>query len=257
MCVASGALVGLMAGLLGGLLIWLFYRAYFPVFQIPSQFLMLSVFASAEEVAAAQAAIAKATMQNAMLLLAVWGTVLTIAVSLYEFLCRRSWRKAVIGLVVGGLIAAAVSCLGGVLGTIVYGYLKGTAESSPTTRTLITHAAMLALLGGGVGVAFGTVLGGRRAMVSCGAYGFLAGVLSGILWPILAASVLTRSRVDLVVPTESEVALFWIVASSILIGLLVISGARNAACQKTVSEPKTDSPPEIETASEQSDSTSE
>ena len=113
---ASGSLAGLMAALLGGVLVWLAYRAVYPVFFIPAELRVPSMFPTQELIDAQRAAVLRVDLYHAILVMGFWGAVVGITLSVGEFMCRRSWRRAVRGVAVCGLTGALLGCLAGILG---------------------------------------------------------------------------------------------------------------------------------------------
>lgn len=225
--IASGWVAGLVIGLLAGCLMWMVYRTTYPIFQPPAEFQQPRMFPSEEFVAASRRAFAKVEMQHAVVFLGLWTLVLSLALAGMELVRRGAWRRLIGATLFGSLMAVVFGCIAGVLGQLTFVYLKLSLETSASTRTILTHGLMLAIVGCGVGGVFGAAVGRMKLAISCASFGFLAGMLAGVLCPFMAALVFTKSNYDMTVPISSQLAGFWFIFSSAVISVLIISGARN------------------------------
>jgi hypothetical protein len=215
-------LLGLVFALLGGGITWLVLLQTYPIFLAGAGGVGSGMpSAPSEDFVAEQRALSAAVdVKNALVFVTILGAAVGITMALARAMVTKSWKVAVFGAITCGLCGALLGALGSYLGYTAKGYLVTNEAIPPSVSTVIAQAVMLGLLGAGVGLGLGLTRTGGKAL-TVATYGLLAGVLAGILYPILAVGILPACNIDLLVPNKSYSQLLWTALSSGLIGLLV------------------------------------
>ena len=224
--------ISVPSALVGGLMAWIAFSIWYPVFTVPRELigkLPDGQSPTADIVAAINAADALADGYNAVLFLGIFGALVAAVLVIGLGISRRDLRTIVGGGAVGALGGAAVGCIAGGLGWATYEVAVSAGGFSPLARTIWVHIAMLGALGGGVGMVLGTFVRRRRSVLTGLAYGVIAGVLSGLVFPILTAIVLVNASIQEIIPTGPvgntvfNAQLLWIGVTAALLGLLIPS----------------------------------
>jgi hypothetical protein len=214
-------LIEVAFGLVGGLVAWGLFQALYPIFTIPAELAdieMPNSKQSAELLIAEQ----EASLFNAVLILGWTGALLAGAMAAGEAWARRSWRMALAG-VVGCALAGALS--GGVAGWVghtVYYWLLIPFEGTTSLRgTVVVQMTMLAVLGGGIGLAMGSLTGCARGAWTRLLAGVLAGVFAGMIYPTATAYLFPATHTDYIIPRDDTGALLWLMTTAVLLGFII------------------------------------
>lgn len=211
----SGPLAGLLFGLLGGLVAWLVLHAGHPLFVIPEE-LVIGKMAIPDELKG------PVDRNNSMAVLAILGGATAAALAVGEGLCRRSWKTALAAGAGCALVGAAIGCLAGYLGFIGLEHYQTRQDLTELVKTLRVQSAMLAALGGGVGLGLGALLARRPlAAIQCLVAGLVAGALAGMVYPMTCATLMPGVITEAVVPVFSPERLVWIGLFTGLVGTII------------------------------------
>ncbi len=219
---ACGPWLGLVATAIGGVLAWLLLEWIHPVFTAPEKYAILPTPVPPELSAELEQLTWRLHLENAAVVLAIFGAFVGGFLGLVEGVAQRSARSAALGLGGCGAIAAVFGASAGVIGHFIFQWQYYAGKESLIGWTIAMQAAMLATLGLGAGLAVGILLGRERLLVaSCSVAGVLAGVLAGLLFPYLASRYLPVAASEIVIPEGGPARLLWIALTAGLLGLIV------------------------------------
>jgi hypothetical protein len=168
-------------------------RAVFPIFHVPQE--LMIPFPPDEIAVAREAAMSKTRTLNAAVALGIFGLLLGGFLGTGEAAARRlggAWKK----IFLGALLCAALGGLSGLVGQFLMEQLRYVDFLVPIARTTIAQVCALGILGLGVGMAAGLGAGGRRELMKYAGAGLFAGMLAGLLFPVICAFALHRVRVE-------------------------------------------------------------
>lgn len=218
---ASGWLIGVTFALIGGLAAWGLFQAWYPVFTVPSELADIEM-PNSRQAAELRAAELKADLSNSIFVVGWIGALLGGAMTVGEAWARRSWRLALAGVTGCTLGGALVGALAGWVGHSVYHLLVDPFEGTTDLRgTVFVQVAMLAVLGGGVGLLLGSAIGFARSIWTRLLAGVLAGTFAGMVYPVVTAYFLPAVHTDYVIPRGGTGALLWLVLASLFLGFIV------------------------------------
>ena len=145
------------------------------------------------------------------------GLLASGAFGVAEGAARRSWRGAIVGLVFGSFVCAVAGAGAGWLGRYVWDWVAPNLDEIP--RGMLLQAMMWGSLGTVVG--FSMALPTRRVavMLRCAFATALAGLVSAMLFGILAAHFFPLENIALVVPRGNS-RILWTVLTTALMGVL-------------------------------------
>ena len=218
---ATGPLVGLLIALLAGAFCWVLLETIFPVFVISERLANLPTPAPVEDLAELEMANRQAARRNAILFLGILGAVVGGSLAVGEGVLRRSGRIVLTAVLIGTAVAAVFGGLAGLNGHMAFDFHRPIEGLSPLAKTIRTQAAMLATFGLGIGMAVGMVSGRGRIALTCIVGGLLAGVLAGIVYPMLTAICFPGLATESVVPSQAIGRVVWIAVLTGLAGLII------------------------------------
>ncbi len=217
---AAGPLAGLLVALAAGAVCWVLLETAFPVFTV-SEDLIPGAFPSDEEMLAFEVALGEAVFRNAILFVGIFGAVVGGGLAVGEGVAQRSRRIVLKAALAGTAVAAVFGCLAALTGHVAFDYHYPIEGLSPLAKTIRTQAAMLATLGAGIGLAVGIFSGGRRIGFTCVVGGLLAGVLAGMVYPMVTAVCFPGIATELVVPYGTVDRFLWIGVMTGLAGVII------------------------------------
>ena len=238
---AAGPLAWLLVALAAGAVAWVLLETFDPVFAVPEHLANLPTPAPVEDLIALEMASRKAETRNAILFVGILGAAVGGSLAVGEGVARRSGRAVLTAALAATAVAAAFGCLAALAGHAVFDYHRPLQDLSPLAKTIRTQGAMLATLGAGIGLAVGLFSGSWRTGLTCLAGGLLAGVLAGMVYPMLAAVFLPGVATELVVPLGAVDRLLWIAVIAGLAAAIISSVARRRPPRE--SRPATEQPP--------------
>ena len=228
---AGGWLVGVTFALIGGLAAWGLFQAYYPVFTIPAELANIEI-PNSRQAAEIRAADIKAGRLNALVVLGCIGGLLSGAMAIGEACARRSWRIALVGVVGCALAGVLFGSAAGWVGHSVYQLLLIPFEgATDLQRTVVVQTAMLAVLGGGIGLTLGSLTGFARGAWTRLLGGVLAGVFAGMVYPFVMGYFVPAAHIGYVVPRDGTSALLWLVIITVFMGVIVPEMTMRRPCR--------------------------
>lgn len=218
--VRGSPLVGLAFGLVGAGLAWAVLQVFFPVFTIPEELANLPVPVPDKQFLKQVAAQDQANHLNAILLLSLFGVLVGGLLAPNPQTGRRSTWTILRNRAVGGVLGGLFGALAALVGCVAYDIHAGIRSVTPLAKTIRVQSIMFATLGAGVGLAFGSLVGWRRA-VGALITGIFAGVLAGMLYPFLAGVLLPNSITETLIPVGMVNRLLWLGLAGGLLGMLI------------------------------------
>jgi hypothetical protein len=223
---AAGPLAGLLIALLAGAVCWVLLETAFPVFAISDRLANLPTPAPVEDLVELEMANRQAASRNAILFLGILGAVVGGGLAVGEGVARRSGRLILTAVLAGTAVAALFGCLAGLIGHMAFDFHRPIEGLSPLAKTIRTQAILSATLGLGLGLAVGMISRRGRIALTCLVGGLLAGVLAGIVYPMLTAICFPGLATESVVPSQTIGRLVWIAVLTGFAGLVIPGVAR-------------------------------
>ena len=218
---AGGWLLGITFAVAGGLAAWGLFLAVYPIFSVPSELADLEM-PNSQQTAELRAAELKAGLSNSLVVLGWIGALLAGAMAVGEAWARRSWRTALAGFPGCALAGALFGAAAGAVGHCVYQLLlipfEGTTDLG---GTVVVQMTMLAVLGGGIGLALGSLTGFARATWTRLLAGVLAGIFAGMVYPVVTAYFIPAVHTDYVIPRDGTGAFIWLMTTAVCLGLII------------------------------------
>lgn len=228
---AGGWLVGVTFALIGGLAAWGLFRTYYPVFVIPPELANIEM-PNSRQAAEIRAAEIKVGLLNSLLVLGCIGALVTGAMAAGEAWAQRSWRMALVGTIGCALAGALFGMAAGWVGHSVYYLLLIPFEgATDLQRTVAVQTAMLAVLGGGIGLTLGSLAGFARGTWTRLLGGILAGLFAGMIYPIVTGYFVPAAHIGYVVPRDNMGALVWLVTIAVFVGVIVPEMTMRRTCR--------------------------
>lgn len=230
---AGGWLVGVTFALIGGLAAWGLFQVYYPVFTVPAELANIEM-PNSRQAAEIRAAEIKAGLLNALLVLGCIGGLVAGTMAIGEAFARRSWRIALVGVVGCAVAGALFGSAAGFVGHSVYHLLLIPFEgATDLQRTVVVQIAMLAVLGGGIGLTLGSLTGFARGAWTRLLGGVLAGIFAGMVYPFVTGYFVPAAHIGYVVPRDSTGALLWLVIIAVFIGVIVPEMTLRRTCRES------------------------
>ena len=214
---AIGAVGGILAAAVGGLLAWGLIMATFPLRDLPEHLRGVTPASPQELQEERHRAVVTDIRFHAMVAFAALGGLAALTFTLAEGLAARRAGLGAAFAVLGLVIGAAAGWLGGMLGWSVR---EAVAELLPAMGvTVVSQVVGLGFIGLGIGLSAGLVHRRGAVMVNSIFGGLLGGALAGLLYPILTSFLLPRVNTEVLVPIEASGRLAWMLIACILIAL--------------------------------------
>jgi hypothetical protein len=204
----------LASALLAAVAFLLIFWRYEQIFFAPEEITMMT-----QVTPEADAEMRRVRAWNWMYGYALFGGILSAALSATEGAARRSLIRLLAGLVVGALLGALFGWGAGYAASVIYS--GNFLEVDPMIRTMLFQACAWVVLGIGVGLATAAPAGSMRVIGKAVLGAVLGGLISAMLYPILAAYLFPTDHSDRVVPAGLGNRLFWVGLTSGLMGLLL------------------------------------
>jgi hypothetical protein len=164
--------------LLTGLVVWAFLDAILPIFQLPEHLSNLAGNSvTADQLQESRAVSASVRNNNAAVAIAVSASALALVLAAAEMLFRRDLLRAIWGGLLAGLLAAGAGLGAATFGAVL---MSSLSVEDRLTKTLLTQAAVLGVLGSSVGMAVSLPMFRARLLGNCTLGGLLGACLP--LW---------------------------------------------------------------------------
>jgi hypothetical protein len=199
----------------------------------------LAPLASVEDSIDLETASHRALSNNATLFVTILGVIVGGGLAASEAVARRLGWFILAAVLAGAAVGALFGFLAGLAGNMAFDLHQPIGSLSPLAKTIRSQTAMLGILGVGIGLSMGLLSGCRRTVLTCGVGGLLAGVLAGIVYPMLAAVCLPTVATELVVPSHRAGRLLWIGVMTGLLGVAIPGVARQRPKRVAGSDSKT------------------
>ncbi len=211
----SGARGGIIVALLSGILVFLILQQIHPVFQPPE---------GAENAFGILPAEVQADLdkKNAIFVVSLLGGLIAAGVAVAEGLARKSIATALVAGLGCAAVGAVIGALAGYLGNMFFAHYKTEQTVTDLGVAVRVYGAMFALMGGGIGLAAGVFLGRPLSTaVNCLAGGLLAGLLSGLAYPVLCALAVPTADTNVLIPVGGGERFLWCGITAAIIGGLI------------------------------------
>jgi len=208
-------------GLVAAAIVWCALQVVHPIFLVPQKY-HAAMGDSPEVFAANRRAQDGVERAHAMLYVGGLGLLLAGLIGAREGMLRRSWLVPVIAVPLG----AAGGALGGLLGCLVYEYLRAHVGQADLIHTVAAQFLLGAPLGLGVGLGVGLATRTMGGFFKSAFGGLAAGALAAALYPIVVSIVLPAASTDDLFPAEQANRALWLGLLAGLIGLLVPIASR-------------------------------
>jgi len=193
----TGRIIGF--ALVGAAIFVVICIAVFPVFRfLPKR---LSVPFPPPKVAVEREATTNLyQMYNAIIALSILGALVGGCLAFGESFTRGFRRRNIGAVILAVFVGAAMGALAGFAGHMLQNQLAPIKGLAPMGRTVLVQMLTLAVLGIGLGIGVGLAAGGVPSAVRRAGFGGTAGLLSGLLFPVVCAFVVSRAKTEVVVP---------------------------------------------------------
>ena len=218
--------VGIVAGLLGVFVI----HGIGEVFRLPKELVALGIGGPPGPEAQAKIVAGNAVLKYKHF--ALWfGVVGAMWAGLFGLIASRSGSSGnrlpsrVMVIVKAVVIGGVMGALGGLLSNFgdiqIQENTPAGQLSAPEHWIFILHGITWLVVGAGVGLGAGTASAGNRFadIILCSIVTASAGMLGGILYPLLAAFILPAADVTMPIPDDTSARLLWMELPALLIGL--------------------------------------
>lgn len=242
--------IGLVAGLLAGVIIWVLLHQFDPydhrrqIFHIPEDIasqMAQATLPGPELAADYDAALADVARAHSIVFLAGFGAVLGGTLGIAHGLSRCSALAGIFCLLTASLGGALMGAVGGLVGHHLYEYLLEREQLDPLTITLIAQGCMLALMAAGVGFGFGLAVEGPLAGSKTAVFGFAGGALAAACFAFAAATLLPDAITEATLPRRiNYLRWLWVLIIGGLAGLAIASafGTTPADASGTENQPE-------------------
>lgn len=194
-------IAAIVLALLAGAIVYAVYQAAFPIYDVPRE--LMRMFPSDEDAVKREIAKDFARTLHAVVALSIFGALLAAFLGFAEAVARQQLGSSIPRLLSGVIIATILAAIGAVLGAQTIIRLEPFESLGSMERTVMGQILMFGALGAGVGFCVGAVGNNRRLMYRCTGAGITAGILAGVLFPVIAAFALPRVQTDVVIPDGS------------------------------------------------------
>ena len=219
-----------VAGILAGLLGVVAIHAIGEVFRLPKELVALGIGGIPGPEAQAKIIAGNAVLKYKHY--ALWfGVVGAMWAGLFGLIASRSGSSGnrlpsrVMVIVKAVVIGGVMGALGGLLSNFgdiqIQENTPAGQLSAPEHWIFILHGITWLVVGAGVGLGAGTASAGTRFsdIILCSIVTASAGMLGGILYPLLAAFILPAADVTMPIPDDTSARLLWMELPALLIGL--------------------------------------
>jgi len=220
--------LGVALGLVAGVAAWAAFARWYPWLSLSEELLRINMFSPPAEMAKRAAAQQQINALNPMVAMAVWGAILGGMLGLGEGVGRRRVGVGLVAVVVCALFGGLCGGLAGLAGHVVLSSYAPDALPGELSRTILSQAAMLGVMGGGVGLGWGVTRATFRSEALGLVCGALGGVLAAMLHTVLAAWLFPNLHTEMIIPEEPGSRLAWLVLGSGLVGTMVAAAARGS-----------------------------
>jgi len=210
-------LFGLAMALLAGIAVWGTLEATLPVFQLPDHLTQVGGNAPDAELNAQRTALKVTKERNAIFSLVVLGSTLALVLTAFELVHRRAGARIIWGGLVAEVIAGVIALGAAVVGIGIHDGLE--LQDHRVGKTIIVQGAMFAIFGLGIGLAIGIPTLRPRLVITCVAGCLIGGMLTALIFPVVASTLLPNSNIDFLVPESRVGRLLWVGLTTGLIGL--------------------------------------
>jgi hypothetical protein len=216
-----------LVGALGAVLAWLAIGAIGEVFRLPPELARLGMGGIPGPDAQRRIGAGNLVLyyKHSALWLAVVGGILGALFGLTLGLLRRSGKSVLLGVVAGALCGNIFGACAGPLAVYIDQRLQAAVPAGkltvPEEMRILMHAATWLVLGLGIGLGTGLAAPVQRgrAAVTALLLGAVAGLLGGVLYPVIAGIALPLANISLPIPEADSSRLLWLGLPSVLIGL--------------------------------------
>jgi hypothetical protein len=203
---ATSPWLGLALGLVAaGLLIGVI-QAVHPIFRVGKEFDVPSIGMPTELFLAHRREQDKVDRQHAMSYLGGLGLLMTLALGAREALARRFWLAPLLGAPLG----IAGGAIGGLLGSMVFVYVRNNIGQAELNHTIGTQLAIGLPLGFGIGLGAGLAKGTLTGVLKSASAGLAAGGLAAALYPVLISLALPGASTDSLLPDQISSRVLWL-----------------------------------------------
>jgi hypothetical protein len=242
----SGPLIGCISTLAAGAVVLVFLRTLHPVFwtnegrddvglYLPdvqwrldrnNSMLLVGLLGA---LTAAALAIGEGIVRRSRIA-QIWKARRADRLAIGEGIVRRWWSQTLKTAATCAAVSLLIGGLGGYLGHRMFEYLKSQRDLDELIKTTLVSGTMLAVTGGGVGLATGKFLEGSTAAAIRGALGgLLAGLLASIIYPLIVAALLPNAMTSVLLPLEISERVLWLGLATGLQGLIIPTVVRRSA----------------------------
>lgn len=218
--------VGIVAGLLGVFVI----HGIGEVFRLPKELAALGIGGIPGPEAQAKIVAGNAVLKYKHF--ALWfGVVGAMWAGLFGLITSQSGSSGnrlpsrVIFIVKAVVLGAVIGALGGLISNFadiqIHKNIPAGQLSAPEHWFFVLHGITWLVVGAGVGLGAGTGSAGNRFtdIILCSTVTASAGMLGGILYPLLAAFILPAADVTMPIPDDTSARLLWMELPALLIAL--------------------------------------
>lgn len=195
---ASGPAKIVLLGLSAGVIFAVVCIAVFPIFRLSLR--LAAPFPPPAVAIEREQTIARNNMLNGAIALGMLGALVSGIVATGEAQTRGQLGRRWLAIAAGAVLAAGCGVVGGLAGHQVQTLLAELDAIPPLGRTVLVQMVTLAFLGVGIGGAVGLVAGGWHQAISRLPLGGAAGLLAGLLFPIVCSLVAARIKTEVIVP---------------------------------------------------------
>ncbi|MGE0606817.1 MAG: hypothetical protein AB7O62_06790 [Pirellulales bacterium] len=212
----SGPGLQLAVGLLAGMLVWAVHPPQTSLVPIPRELRAVSM-REVQRNPDLMRVLRRWEWSNCCATVALIGLMASGAFGLVEGASRRSWRGAGVGLFVGMLAGGLAGAGMGLLGRYVWQLVEHQLED--LQRGILLQAIMWTAVGLAAGACM--ALPTRRAIVAwrCALACALAGLISALVFGVLAASIFPLDSTEQLVP-QGDARILWTMLTTGLMGLI-------------------------------------
>lgn len=207
--------VGLILALVGAAVTWVLIERYWNAYQVPKEHEIKALGESEERWARFNFENAKAQRHNAIFRWGMSGALVTGLIGLGESIARRSMLPVLLAAPLG----AGFGCLAGYCGALVHESFFDSAPLRELDDLMAVHAALLGVLGLGVGLTLGLCGRSLATLVMAALAGLVLGLVTAMLFPLAMSLLMPGVNTDTIFPRSSVHRLLWLELIAGLLGL--------------------------------------
>lgn len=164
----------------------------------------------------------RVAIMNDVFFIGLFGLLLASSLGIAHGIYKKSPKAGLITALASGLIACAIGLGAGAAGHFAFKLLPEKTAWDPLVITIAAQGTMLALLGGGVGLAFALGTRGKYGFFNFVSFGVVSGILSAMAFAVFSSILTPNTDTFGAIPGSIGMGrLLWCVIVGVAVGALI------------------------------------